>query len=68
MKLLESNPSCSQVIGIHRHSNPAIDYHHPETVETCAKSLYSDGPFQLIINTIGVLHSEQWMPEKNWMI
>ena len=64
VKLLESNPSCSQVVGIHRHSEPAINYHRPETIEACAKGLVSDSPFQLIINTIGVLHSEQWMPEK----
>lgn len=64
VKLLESNPSCSKVIGIHRNSSHAIDYHHPETIETSASSLAELGPFQLIINTIGVLHSEQWMPEK----
>ncbi|WP_370623738.1 SDR family NAD(P)-dependent oxidoreductase [Polynucleobacter sp. AP-Reno-20A-A9] len=64
MKLLESRPSCSKVIGIHRNSSHAIDYHHPETIESSASSLAELGPFQLIINTIGVLHSEQWMPEK----
>ena len=64
VKLLESHPSCSQVIGIHRNSPIAIDYHHPETIEASATSLVELGPFQLIINTIGVLHSEQWMPEK----
>jgi len=64
VKLLENNPACTKVIGIHRHSTHAIDYHRPETVESSAGSLAELGPFQLIINTIGVLHSEQWMPEK----
>jgi NAD(P)-dependent dehydrogenase (short-subunit alcohol dehydrogenase family) len=64
VKLLERHPSCSKVIGIHRNSPHAIDYHQPETIENSASSLASAGPFQLIINTIGVLHSEQWMPEK----
>jgi len=64
VKLLESDPSCSKVIGIHRNSLHAIDYHHPETIETSANSLTPLGPFQLIINTIGALHSEDWMPEK----
>jgi NAD(P)-dependent dehydrogenase (short-subunit alcohol dehydrogenase family) len=63
-KLLESNPSCSRVVGIHRNSAHAIDYHRPETIEASASTLAELGPFQLIINTIGVLHSEQWMPEK----
>lgn len=64
VKLLESNPSCSKVVGIHRNSAHAIDYHRPETIQAAADSLAELGPFQLIINTIGVLHSEQWMPEK----
>ena len=64
MKLLESNPFCSKVVGIHRHSANAINYHHPETIESSAGSLAELGPFQLIINTIGVLHSKEWMPEK----
>ena len=64
VKLLESNASCSKVIDIHRNSPHAIDYSHPETIETSASSLAELGPFQLIINTIGILHSEDWMPEK----
>lgn len=64
VKLLESNSSCSKVIGIHRNSTYAIDYNLPQTIEASAKSLASQGPFQLIINTIGALHSEEWMPEK----
>lgn len=64
VKLLEDNPSCSKVIGIHRNSLHAIDYHHPETIEASANSLSSLSPFQLIINTIGILHSDDWMPEK----
>ena len=64
VKLLENNPTCSQVIGIHRNSQSAIDYSRPETIESSANSLAGLGPFQLIINTIGILHSEHWMPEK----
>ena len=64
VKLLESNSSCSQVIGIHRNSLRGIDYECPETIEASASSLAELGPFQLIINTIGILHSEEWMPEK----
>ena len=64
VKLLESHPACSKVIGIHRNSPHAIDYHRPESIESSANSLNELGPFQLIINTIGVLHCEEWMPEK----
>ena len=64
VKLLENHSSCSKVIGIHRNSPHAIDYSRPETIEESANSLAEFGPFQLVINTIGILHSEQWMPEK----
>jgi len=64
MELLESNPSCSAAYGIHRNSHPPINYQDLSTIETAAIALASIGPFQLIINTIGILHSEHWMPEK----
>lgn len=64
MELLQSNPACTSVIGLHRHSEIPIDYQQPESIEAAAKALTSEGPFQLIINTIGVLHTDKWMPEK----
>ncbi|MDF9788825.1 SDR family oxidoreductase [Polynucleobacter sphagniphilus] len=64
MELLQNNASCSMVVGISRQSAPSIDYQIPESIELAAKALASKAPFQLIINTIGVLHSADWMPEK----
>jgi len=64
MELLESNPSCSAAYGIHRNSTTPIDYQDLGTIESAAIALANTGPFQLIINTIGILHSEHWMPEK----
>jgi NAD(P)-dependent dehydrogenase (short-subunit alcohol dehydrogenase family) len=64
MELLTNNPNCSGVEGIHRHSIHALDYQNPSSIEACANALAAEGPFQLIINTIGVLHSADWMPEK----
>ena len=64
LELLENNPLCSSVVGIHRHSEHSINYQHPGSIETCAAALSQEAPFQLIINTIGVLHSNDWMPEK----
>ncbi|WP_231970405.1 Rossmann-fold NAD(P)-binding domain-containing protein [Polynucleobacter necessarius] len=52
------------VIGVHRNSAFSIDYQNPESIESCAQALSKDGPFQLIINTIGVLHITNWSPEK----
>lgn len=64
LELLENDPSCEDVCGIHRHSAIAIDYENLGTIEVAANALADQGPFQLIINTIGILHSERWMPEK----
>lgn len=62
--LLKNNPSCSRVVGIHRQSEHPLDYQNPVSIKSCANGLAAAGPFQLIINTIGVLHSQDWMPEK----
>jgi NAD(P)-dependent dehydrogenase (short-subunit alcohol dehydrogenase family) len=64
VELLENNPLCSSVVGIHRHSEHSIDYQDPDSIESCATALSREAPFQLIINTIGVLHTSNWMPEK----
>jgi len=64
MELLKNTPSCSGVVGIHRHSEYPLDYQYPASIKSCAGSLPTEEPFQLIINTIGVLHSRDWMPEK----
>lgn len=49
---------------MHRQSEPAINYLDAQSIEACANALLNEGPFQLVINTIGILHTEQWMPEK----
>ena len=64
MELLEAHPSCNAIYGIHRTSPVPIDYQDLNTIEAAATALANSGPFQLIINTIGILHSESWMPEK----
>jgi NAD(P)-dependent dehydrogenase (short-subunit alcohol dehydrogenase family) len=64
LELLQADPRCGQVIGIHRHSLPAIDYADESTISAAAEALASSGPFHLIINAIGVLHTDAWSPEK----
>ena len=64
LDLLKSNPSCSDVVGVHRHSEFPIDYQNFESIEPCANALVNAAPFQLIINTVGVLHTANFKPEK----
>jgi len=52
------------VTGIHRHSIPPINYENLSSIELAVQTLSAQAPFDLIINTIGILHSEQWKPEK----
>ena len=64
MTLLQENPGCSEVVGLSRQSTHPIDYHDLDSIEAAANALSLSTPFQLIINTIGVLHTSNWMPEK----
>jgi NAD(P)-dependent dehydrogenase (short-subunit alcohol dehydrogenase family) len=64
MELLQNDPACTEVVGINRSSANPIDYQDLTTIGEAAKALADQAPFQLIINTIGILHSSEWMPEK----
>jgi NAD(P)-dependent dehydrogenase (short-subunit alcohol dehydrogenase family) len=64
LDLLQADPRCGHAIGIHRHSSPAINYADESSIERAAQTLASSGPFHLIINAIGVLHTDAWSPEK----
>ena len=64
MDLLEHHSNCVAVTGLCRQSDYPIDYLKPESIELSAASLAEQAPFQIIINTIGVLHSDRFMPEK----
>ena len=64
MALLQQNLACSEVVGLSRQSTHPIDYHDLDSIEIAANALSLEAPFQLIINTIGVLHTSNWMPEK----
>jgi len=64
MALLQQNLACSEVVGLSRQSTHPINYHDLDSIEIAANALSLEAPFQLIINTIGVLHTSNWMPEK----
>jgi len=51
-------------VGVNRQSEHPLDYQNPTSIQSSADALADKGPFQLIINTIGILHSQAWMPEK----
>ena len=61
---LQADSRCGAVIGLHRHSKPALDFAQEDSIAAAAQSLSHLAPFQLIINAAGLLHTEAFMPEK----
>ncbi|MFT5643204.1 MAG: NAD(P)-dependent dehydrogenase (short-subunit alcohol dehydrogenase family) [Janthinobacterium sp.] len=61
---LEADPACSVVVALHRHSLPALDFAKEESIAAAAAEVAAQGPFHLIINAAGVLHTLDFMPEK----
>ena len=62
--LLNADPRCALVIGLHRQSQPAIDFTSEASIADAASALAVQAPFHLIINATGVLHAAEFMPEK----
>jgi NAD(P)-dependent dehydrogenase (short-subunit alcohol dehydrogenase family) len=62
--LLRDAPRCASVTGLQRHCPPYIDFTDEDSIARAASAL-ADGPrFHLVINAAGLLHSEDFMPEK----
>ena len=61
---LQADPRCASVLGLHRHSEPAVDFDNESSVLRAAEALKAQGPFHLVINAAGLLHTPQFMPEK----
>ena len=62
--LLGASPRCASVRGLHRHSQPPIDFANEASIEQAASSLAKGPRLHLIINAAGLLHSDAFMPEK----
>ena len=61
---LTADERCALALGLHRQSQPAIDFDDEASVAQAAVALAPQGPFHLIVNAAGVLHSDGRMPEK----
>ena len=62
--LLLQEPRCAQVVGLHRQSQPPIDFDDEASIAAAAVQLAPSGKFHLIIAATGVLHTGQFSPEK----
>ena len=61
---LTADERCALVLGLHRQSQPAIDFDDEASIAQAAVALAPQGPFHLIVNAAGLLHSDGRMPEK----
>lgn len=64
VQLLRADSRCAQVLALHRHAEPCIDFDDEASVGAAAQQLHAGGTFHLIINAAGVLHTPDFMPEK----
>ena len=61
---LQVDPRCGTVFSLHRGSSPALDLADENSIAVAAESLREHAPFHLIIHAAGILHNDDFMPEK----
>lgn len=61
---LSAAPRCGDVVGLGRRTDPAVDFDDEASIATAAAQLADRGPFHLILNATGILHTADFMPEK----
>jgi NAD(P)-dependent dehydrogenase (short-subunit alcohol dehydrogenase family) len=61
---LQHNPRCADVVALHRNSSPALDLTDEASIQSAAEQIKAQGPFHLIIHAAGILHQQEFMPEK----
>ena len=66
-KLLKNNYTYSKVYGFNRNSNPEMDLNNEKYLKSLADNFKTKNlRIKLLINTIGFLHSEKYLPEKKY--
>ncbi len=61
---LQADERCAAVRGLHRQSQPPIDYANEASIAAAAAALRGEAPLQLVIVATGVLHGPGFSPEK----
>ncbi len=62
--LLRESPRCASVQGLHRQSSPPLDFADEDSIATAARRLAAGPRYHLIVNAVGILHTDAFMPEK----
>ena len=61
---LQNQSHCSCVVVLHRNSIPALDLTDETSIQIAADAIKDQGPFHLIVHAAGILHQQDFMPEK----
>lgn len=64
VEALRADPACATVLSLHRRSTPAIDFDDEGSIALAAAAVDGRGPFHLIVNAAGLLHTPRFQPEK----
>ncbi len=64
VRQLAADPACATVLGLHRQSDPPINFDDETGIVHAAAVLAGQAPFHLVINAAGLLHGPGFMPEK----
>ncbi len=64
VRLLESDPSCSDVVALGRTTRPGLDLQNEASIAAVAREVGEAGEISLLIDATGLLHDGAMMPEK----
>ena len=64
VELLQQQSNCAMVVSLHRKTNPPLDLSDEASIAVAAETVRTQGPFHLIIHAAGILHQQDFMPEK----
>ena len=66
VSLLHKQSNCAVVECLHRQSQPPLDFANEDSIAEAAAAMRQYGTFHLIINATGLLHTDDFMPEKKF--
>ncbi|WP_296510934.1 SDR family NAD(P)-dependent oxidoreductase [Rhodoferax sp.] len=67
VQALEATGGLEAVVGLSRHTKPALDLLDEDSICTCAQQVQARQlPVRLVLDATGFLHNDIWSPEKSW--
>lgn len=64
LQALQADPRCGQVIGLSRHTEPAVVLEDEDSLRQAAQCIAAVGPLHLVLDATGALHIDGRGPER----